>query len=628
MVKNYKRKIGARPYINYDEDQLQRAIDERMREGTSYKDLEKEYGIPAATIFRKVKNLHTKTPGGQTHLSKEDESAIEEAILIAAEWGYPFEPEDVKSFVQSYLNRMGRRIPIFTENKPGEQWYKNFLKRHPRLSTRFSQCIKASRAEISPGIINKYFDKLEVNLNDIQPEGIVNYDETNFCDDPGRSKIIVRRGSKRAEKIMDTSKSATSVMFAVSASGVMLPPYIVYKADHIWQTWTERGPDGARYNRSKSGWFDQNLFEDWFLTIAMDYFKKLPSGPKVLIGDNLASHLSLKVITECQANDIKFILLPPNSTHLCQPLDVSCFKPIKVAWRHVLKAWKRSHKGVIRKDIFPNLLRQTIEKVKASSVENIKSGFRTTGLVPLDRTKILNKLPKLIEPEHANLNAVNVLKDILTETRYKKADTIVRRKKINVEPGQSVTASDIMPSTSKEKEKTNGPRRKRKLAKENIPENEISDDDAVMTIAKATVERRALKRIENDREINSENEDIESYSDIELIEEEIREAEEASEENDDIEEMSVKEIAKGDFVIVELKTAKGISRKFVAKVLEVLEDDTFECSFLRPSTKIQNVYFFPQVPDESLVSKNEIEKVLPTPEMMRRGGFLFKNISH
>lgn len=375
MVKTYKRKIGARHYQNYDEETLQRAVNEKQTTNRSYQDISSEFGIPAATIYRKVNKKHLKKPGGQILLTEQDEIAIRDAILIASEWGYPFESEDVKIFVQSYLNRMGRRVSSFLENKPGEQWYQNFLKRHKGLSCRFSQNIKTSRAEISPEIVNTYFDKLERSLVGVTPDAIVNYDETNFCDDPGKSKVVVRRGAKRAEKIMDTSKSSTSVMFSVSASGLMLPPYIVYKADHIWQTWTERGPEGARYNRSKSGWFDQNIFEDWFFTIALAYFKKLPPGPKVLIGDNLASHLSLKVITECQANGIKFILLPPNSTHLCQPLDVSCFKPIKIAWKRVLKAWKKTHRGVIRKDIFPNLLRRTMEKVAATSADAIKSGF-------------------------------------------------------------------------------------------------------------------------------------------------------------------------------------------------------------------------------------------------------------
>jgi hypothetical protein len=74
---------------------------------------------------------------------------------------------------------------------------------------------------------------------------------------------------------MDHSKSATSVMFAISAAGVMFPPYVVFKEDHLWATWTERGPPGARYNRSKSGWFDRHLFEEWFMKMALPHFKNL-----------------------------------------------------------------------------------------------------------------------------------------------------------------------------------------------------------------------------------------------------------------------------------------------------------------------------------------------------------------
>jgi len=39
----------------------------------------------------------------------------------------------------------------------------------------------------------------------------------------------------------------------------------VYKADSLWTTWTENGPSHTRYNRSKSGWFDNLCFEEWFL---------------------------------------------------------------------------------------------------------------------------------------------------------------------------------------------------------------------------------------------------------------------------------------------------------------------------------------------------------------------------
>jgi hypothetical protein len=83
---------------------------------------------------------------------------------------------------------------------------------------------------------------LAVYLKDFPPENLLNYDETGFVDDPGRNKVVVRKKSKHAERILDLSKINNSVMFCVSGSGETLPPYIVYKADHVSSTWTERGP--------------------------------------------------------------------------------------------------------------------------------------------------------------------------------------------------------------------------------------------------------------------------------------------------------------------------------------------------------------------------------------------------
>ena len=68
---------------------------------------------------------------------------------------------------------------------------------------------------------------------------------------------------------------------------------------HLYDTWTEGGINGAGYNRNQSGWFDLAMFESWFNEILLPYTKKL-DGLKVLICDNLSSHLSLNVIKLCQ----------------------------------------------------------------------------------------------------------------------------------------------------------------------------------------------------------------------------------------------------------------------------------------------------------------------------------------
>ena len=66
------------------------------------------------------------------------------------------------------------------------------------------------------------------------------------------------------------------------------------------------------------------VFEEWFKTIILLWARK-DDGKKVLIGDNLSSHMSKEVLTLYQNHNISFILLLENYTDKCQPLDVAFF---------------------------------------------------------------------------------------------------------------------------------------------------------------------------------------------------------------------------------------------------------------------------------------------------------------
>lgn len=107
---------------------------------------------------------------------------------------------------------------------------------------------------------------------------------------------------------MGHSKTPISLMFCGSASGSLLP---VYKGENLWSTWTEGGPPNARYNRTSHGWFDELTFTDWFKSTFLPFAKQL-EGRKLLLGDNLASHFSMKVIKLCEENNIGFVFLPPS----------------------------------------------------------------------------------------------------------------------------------------------------------------------------------------------------------------------------------------------------------------------------------------------------------------------------
>ena len=209
-----------------------------------------------------------------------------------------------------------------------------------------------------------YIENLKELVKNLSAENIWNLDETNLTDDPGKRRVICRRGIKYPKKACNFSKSSTSLMMCGSAAGELLPPFVLYKATKIWDTWTEGGPKCFCFQSTKSGWFDSLAFNNWFESLMLPKLKKL-FGKKVLITNNVSTHLNVTIFQKCREENILFVCLPPNSTHLTQPLDVAIFRPIKIARRKVFLEWKGTPEGlcfgVLPKQYFPSLLKQVLD---------------------------------------------------------------------------------------------------------------------------------------------------------------------------------------------------------------------------------------------------------------------------
>lgn len=481
MVRKYKKTLGSRSYANFSEDALKQALN-AIQNGMSERTAASTFKISRGTLQNKRKGLHKNKFGGQTALSMDIENQFEGALIKLSEYGFPVSAFELRQLVKNYLDKKGVEIKAFKNNYPTYEWSRLFLSRHPQLSERFAANIKIARAEITATTINNYFDRLGTELKDIPPQNIWNYDETNLTDDPGRKKVLTKRGCKYPERIINSSKSAISIMACGNAAGETLPPYVVYKSTkNIYDTWTLYGPKGARYNRTVSGWFDTACFDDWFTSLLLPILKKC-EGPKAVIGDNLSSHINPEVRKLCEENDIKFICLPPNTTHLTQPLDIAFFRPMKISWRKILLSYKLKGSKTLAKSDFPNLLKTLLNNLDANRKSNVISGFRKAGIFPLNRKEVLNKIPHQTaenelndQQEHQeNSNIFNdTVLQFLEEQRFAKSDESAtsskprRKKKLNIVPGKSVN-SDINNSgkvTAKNK-KTNKKSEKTKRQRE------------------------------------------------------------------------------------------------------------------------------------------------------------------
>jgi hypothetical protein len=284
--------------------------------------------------------------------------------------------------------------------------------------------IRRSRAKVSPADVRTFFEKIQPNLEGVPPNCIFNYDESPFRDDPGAEAAFFALRTRHCEQVQNHSKTSFSVMFCCSAAGDLVPPMTVYKSvtGGFYKMWGEGGPPGSTYTANKSGYFDMDKFTKWFTDVFLPYIATLPADQvKVLIGDNLAAHMSPTVTRLCEENNIRFIFLPENSTHLLQPLDVAVFAPMKRKWREVLTTWKEDcirvgeNYASIPKQSFPALLGKLLEKDWGGP---IRSGFAATGLYPFSLERVLAKLPKEINSAEIETAVQKTLLNKLNDMRH------------------------------------------------------------------------------------------------------------------------------------------------------------------------------------------------------------------
>lgn len=142
-------------------------------------------------------------------------------------------------------------------------------------------------------------------------------------------------------------------------------------------------------------------------------------------------------------------MLPPNSTHLCQPLDVAYFRPLKTAWRCTLEDWKGRNKGCIPKHVFPRLLKKTLQSIKDTSESNMKAGFKAAGIYPLNRYAVLKRIPGENNVESKPNTNSSFSEELLTILKAERFGNTVERKiprkhrLVAVQPGSSVSENQL-----------------------------------------------------------------------------------------------------------------------------------------------------------------------------------------
>ena len=152
------------------------------------------------------------------------------------------------------------------------------------------------------------------------------------------------------------------------------------------------------YGQSKNGWITSELFDDWFQSHFLPHAPQ--ARPILLLMDGHSTHYCPQVINKALESKVILFCLPPNTTHLTQPLDKGCFSPLKMSWRKKCQSFLDRHPGrVVTKYEFSRLFGEAW--LESMSMSNVIAGFRCTGIFPLDRAALL---PTLSAPHATTLS--------------------------------------------------------------------------------------------------------------------------------------------------------------------------------------------------------------------------------
>ncbi len=257
------------------------------------------------------------------------------------------------------------------------------------MSLRSAVPLSLSRAIASdPTVIQNYYDELEDTLesNDIfdRPAHVFNCDESGMPLNPKCPKIISERGAKNPSYVTGKSNYSTC------AAGYSIPPFVIFDRKTLNPLYSRNEVPGTMYGLSPNGWIDRSLFCEWFFDHFLVYAP--PHRPLLLLMDGHSSHYCPDMIQAAAAEKVILFVLPPNTTHLTQPLDKGCFGPLKKYWQTVCHNFMTSNPGrYVSRFEFSALFSEAW--YKAMTIPNIVSSFRITGVCPFDRSAI--RLPSV-----------------------------------------------------------------------------------------------------------------------------------------------------------------------------------------------------------------------------------------
>ncbi|GAB0139100.1 putative DDE endonuclease domain-containing protein [Epichloe bromicola] len=161
-----------------------------------------------------------------------------------------------------------------------------------------------------------------------------------------------------------------------------------------------------QFTATKNGWTSDQTAVEWLEKLFIP--RTRPSDPterRLLVLDGHGSHETVDFMYLCYQHKIHLIYLPPHTSHVLQPLDLSVFSPLKYYYRKQIGFLSLlTDSSPVGKQNF--LICYQRAREQALSASNIKGGWKATGLWPVSVAKPLLS-PLLLENSNKGKEGAN-----------------------------------------------------------------------------------------------------------------------------------------------------------------------------------------------------------------------------
>src|SRR5579859_4618512 len=384
------------------EARIQEAIDAMKKDSKlSLRKAASNFNVPRSTLKDRV---HGKKPRNKAHegcmnLTQNEESELVHWITLLTTRGYAPRHRTIRELAEIIRNRRvvgvnDDSIQLVNYEPFGRDWVARFLSRHPQLESVRRKLIEAARIkDVSPERLTKWFEDLKsvIEKENIKSENIYNMDESGFAiGDVEASQRIINVTIRQRFQAKPGRQEWVTAVECICADGSSLPPLIIFKDENLSRQWIPADiHNDWRFGCNAKGWTSNRHGLQWLREVFEPSTRDKADGkPRLLICDGHDSHITAQWIAHCMKNNIIFMVLPPHSSHLTQPLDVGVFGPLKT---HMASSIEPLIGTEIHRIIKAEWLAAYVEAHRNTfSTRNIQSGFCGTSILPFNPSKVIN----------------------------------------------------------------------------------------------------------------------------------------------------------------------------------------------------------------------------------------------